>query len=121
MTLSTLFARSTVIVPLLLVTLLHPVRSFTVRPKSSNKHLGRAYFSTRVSPLSLRVDDDDETAKTTLPRAKEEGERKPERLFDHNDWVEFRSADRKMNDMEDLMLPFVAAFVVYFFFVAVVI
>ena len=101
---------------LFFATLPRPVCPFAVPPAFSCNQLARSSFS-RISRLpARRVDDDDEIA-----AQKDTEKRKPDRLFSHDDWVEYRSSERKMNDLEDLMLPFVAVFVLYFCFVAVVI
>lgn len=105
-----------VIVPLLLLLLFSAACSFTIGPASNRITMIKKTQYSRLSPLSVHLDDEE-----YLKKLQDEDPRTEERLFDHDDWVEFRSEDRKMDDIEDLMLPFVAALVLYVCFVAFVI
>ena len=42
-----------------------------------------------------------------------------EPLFDHDDWAEYRSPNRRLDDTFDFMFPMIAAFVIYFLWAAI--
>ena len=42
-----------------------------------------------------------------------------EPLFDHDDWAEYRSPNRRLDDTFDFMFPMIAAFVFYFLWAAI--
>lgn len=101
---------------LLLVCLAHESCSFPVRPLIT-KHQIMIKKDSRSGPLLVHRDNNDDEG---LTRPKEP-DRQPEKLYNHDDWVEFRSEERKMNEIQDMMLPLVAMVVLYTCFVAIVI
>lgn len=77
----------------------------------------RAILNERCTPLFAHLDDDDDFP---TKRSKEE-ERKVEKLFDHDDWVQFRSQEKKMDILQDVTLPMLVLVVLYAWFVAIAI
>lgn len=88
------------------------------RPAAAASSAADRTHKLQRSLLSASRTDDDDHDDDWAPEGSRDDD--PKRLFSHDDWTEYRT-ERRMSDLQDVLLPMLAALVAYLFWVAMVI
>ena len=114
--------RLKLLLALLLLLLLADVSTSFATTRLQKQKNAQRQLVTR-SLLSLQSSSRDEPHDDWLAEMKSQTcdalQENKEPLFDHDDWVKYRSPERRMNDAFDVSFPLLAAFVVFLLGVAI--